>query len=53
VNAEKLIEIRDKCKRVIDDMPLELLAEVWMALQQIKALGRKDIPPVPPGRKIQ
>jgi hypothetical protein len=53
VNAEKLLEIRDRCKQKIADMPLELLAECWQAIQQIEAIGRKDIPPIPPDRPIQ
>ena len=53
MNAEHLLEIRDKCRQEIADMPLELMAEVWQVLQQIKAMGRKDVPPVPPGSKIQ
>ena len=53
MNAHKQLEIRDKCILAIRDLPLELMVEVWQAIQQIKALGRKDIPPIPANRKIQ
>jgi len=53
VNPEELLEIRDRCRQKIADMPLELMAECFQAILQIEALGRKDVPPIPPDRPIQ